>query len=458
MCTYKKVKIISYIIVIATLSVSLFSCKKYLDKKSNSALVTPSTIEDLQSLLDDADYMNYNTTSNYVLASDDDYFATSTILNALTDNDRNAYKWQRFDYFISNDWSAAYLPVYNANLCLEQLEKIQKTGANWDKWNNIKGSALFLRAYYFLNLAWAYSKAYDDNTSSNDLGIALRLTSDFNVSSTRAKVSETYDRIIEDAKNSLEFLPDNPQHVMRPSKAAAYGLLARTYLSMSKYDSALKYSNLCLSINNTLFDFKTDINPTAALPFLQFNKETLFYTEANGNFLSINLITRATVDTTLVASYQGNDIRKTAYFKTSRFYAGGKLFKGSYTGQFKYFSGIATDEMYLIRAECYARTGNKDAAMTDLNYLMSKRYDATFVPLTAADATDALSKILIERRKELLMRGLRWMDIKRLNKEGANITLKRLVDGQTYSLLPNADFYALPLPKDIIDQTGMPQN
>jgi hypothetical protein len=56
------------------------------------------------------------------------------------------------------------------------------------------------------------------------------------------------------------------------------------------------------------------------------------------------------------------------------------------------------------------------------------------------------------------MRGLRWMDIKRLNKDGAKITLTRNVEGNTYTLPPNDLRYALPIPEEVISLTGMPQN
>lgn len=56
------------------------------------------------------------------------------------------------------------------------------------------------------------------------------------------------------------------------------------------------------------------------------------------------------------------------------------------------------------------------------------------------------------------MRGLRWMDIKRLNKEDYKINLTRNVLGQAYILTPNDPRYALPIPEDIILSSGMPQN
>lgn len=116
--------------------------------------------------------------------------------------------------------------------------------------------------------------------------------------------------------------------------------------------------------------------------------------------------------------------------------------------------------MYLIKSECEARTGNTGYALEDLNALLGKRYsNATpYIPFTTTDAAILLQKILEERRKELLMRGLRWMDIKRLNKENANITLVRKAGGQTYTLPPNANYYALPIPTDIIQNSGIKQN
>ena len=76
----------------------------------------------------------------------------------------------------------------------------------------------------------------------------------------------------------------------------------------------------------------------------------------------------------------------------------------------------------------------------------------------AGNGEDALQKIRDERRKELLMRGLRWADLKRYNRDGANVSLTRVVNGVTYVLPPNDPRYAIVIPEDIIKMTGMPQN
>ena len=99
-------------------------------------------------------------------------------------------------------------------------------------------------------------------------------------------------------------------------------------------------------------------------------------------------------------------------------------------------------------------------AMDDLNRLLIKRWNAAtvYVPVMAVNKQSALETILLERRKELLMRGLRWIDIKRLNKEGHNIVQKRVVNNVVYTLPANDPRYALPIPIDIIRATGMAQN
>jgi len=448
------------ILILTVIFVQLFSCKKYLDEKPDKGIVVPRTLTDLQALLDNSTQMNVVATPNFGESSADDYFLTPNSYNSFPSDYKNIYTWKRGDYFFQNDWSFAYTAIYNSNYCLEILRTIPVTSANQTQWNNVKGSALFYRSYYFLNLMWVYAKAFDESSANSDLGIVLRLASDFNIPSVRSSVKDCYQRIIQDGIDAISYLPDYSIHVMRPSKVAAYGLLARAYLSMRAYDSAFKYSNLCLHLKSDLINFNGDADINGSIsnntPFMKYNKETIFYAEMNKTYYVILPGSRAKIDTTLYASYASNDRRKPAFFKLINPYY---QFKGSYAASpTTLFSGIATDEMFLTRAECYARLNYKDSALIDLNTLLGRRYDATFVPVTAATAQDALNYILIERRKELCMRGLRWIDIKRLNKEGKNIVLTRVAGGQTYTLQPNSNYYALPLPRDIIQESGIPQN
>lgn len=435
------------------------SCKKFLDKKPNDLITTPSTPADLQALLDNGDRMNTKWLC-YDDASADDYFLSSENYARINLRGKAAYLWEPFPNEYTNEWSSASEVVYISNVCLETTEKLISTGTPEQELSNIKGSALFYRAFAWLKWLYIHSQAYDDASAKTDLGIVLRKTADFNVPSVRSSVQDGYVQIIGDLQQALELLPERPKHVLRPSKVAAYALLARTYLSMRKYELALLNSEKCLAIKNDLIDYNS-INAALYSPIQSYNPEVLFHADISAFSYSNLQTTYGMIDTLLYQSYNSNDLRKAVFFGASGKYF---FFKGTYVSRTAsgntLFVGLATDEVYLIKAECLARLGKVEESMTTLNTLIKKRWKSS-VPFTgfiAANKEDALTIILSERRKELLFRGMRWMDIKRLNKEGYQIQLKRVVSGTTYTLEPNAERFALPIPADIIQVSGIPQN
>lgn len=434
----------------------LAACNKYLDEKPDLKLSVPTTLAELQSLLDNDNYMN-NRDAAFGEISADDYYLLDADYAAQQEGFRNMYRWEKDNFYtgvLLNDWLNTYTSVYACNTVLENIEKIAVTPANETVWQNVKGQAYFFRAKRFLDAAIVYTKAYDKQTASTDPGLALRLQTDFNVASIRASNEATYRQVIADLEQAIALLPQKQVTVLRPSKPAALGLLARTYLAMNEYDSCAKYATLALQLHNTLMNFNT-LNAAATFPITRLNAEVMY--ESMLNLQSPINATRAKVDSTLYTGYANNDKRKQVFFKASG--TGMFAFKGSYEGSNSLFTGVASDELYLMQAESFARTGKVTEAMTALNTLLVTRYQTgTFVPLTASDASDAVQKILAERRKELLMRGLRWMDVKRLNKLGAGITLKRKVNNVVYILDPNSPRYALPIPDDVISITGMEQN
>ena len=139
----------------------------------------------------------------------------------------------------------------------------------------------------------------------------------------------------------------------------------------------------------------------------------------------------------------------------------GFTFKGNYNqSASNYFSGISTDEIFLIRAESFARKNLITEAMSDLNKLLITRWrSGTYVNMSALNQADALTKILSERRKELLFRGKRWMDLRRLNMDiSFAVTLTRNLNGVNFTLPPNDKKYVYPIPKNEVRLTGLVQN
>lgn len=443
-----------------TVCLLLFSsCNDFLDIKSDATYVIPKSVEDAQALLDDVFQMNEESVPTWGESVVDDYYLTEETFNSYVEDIRQFYMWNYREYYGHfNDWGNAYAAVYNTNLSMELLGNIERNSGNQNEWDNVMGSALFFRGFYFYGLLTNFALAYDEQTSDRDLGIPLRLNSNFNERSVRASVSECFVQIIKDLEASVEYLPDYPSVVTRPSKGAAYAALAKVYLYKRDYEKALEYSDRALQLNAQLMDFTgdeeiSDVNATRT-PFLKFNKETIFYAEMQTTLRNTAL--KGIIDSALYRTYTINDKRRSLFFHLS---GGLPAFRGNYTGTIKGFGGLSTNELYLTKSECLAFLDRREEALGVINQLLIKRingYSGNNDKITTKESM--LQFIRLERRKELIYRNSRFADIKRYNKEGANITVRRVIDGKEYLLEPNSNKYALPLPADLIDFTNMPQN
>lgn len=450
------------------LSITLTSCKKFLDieRGDNKSYVT--TIDDCQQLLDNYEKMNTGYPYDGEISADD-YFVLNATLTAqstsILPEEKSFYYWlpaaQRA--VGAANWQNAYQTVYTANLALENLEKIRSEGGDQAAINILKGSALFYRAFCFWQIAQIYAKPYLTATAGQNPGIPLRLKSDINDQSSRGTVQDTYNRILQDLTEAASLLPNTSSISSRPNKTAAYAMLARTYLSMQDYPNALINANAALQLNSTLLNYK---DLSSSVPFIRFkNAEVIFHSVcARSNILAPGTAGSniAKIDRSLAASYESSDLRKKFFLKpNSGIHAGTFRFSGNYDANTTsvFFNGLAVDELYLIRAECNARAGNTEVAIKALNDLLVTRWEAgnyTEIP-TSTPSDQALSLILKERRKELLMRGLRWSDLRRLN----NVDLVRMIDGNgtVVANLPINDArYTLLIPADVINVGHIPQN
>jgi tetratricopeptide (TPR) repeat protein len=252
----------------------------------------------------------------------------------------------------------------------------------------------------------------------------------------------------------LHYLPVSQDYATRPVKWAAFAALARVYLSMSNYEKALDNADSALSISNALLDYHSIGD--SVLPDFSQNPEVLLYCRTATADLGAEI---AKVDSVLYQSYSANDLRKKYFFQLrgrNRY-----SFKGSYgNGKTALFSAPASDEIYLIAAECEARLGNRDPAMQLLNDLLQKRFvRGSFRDYVALNAGQALEIILKERRKELVMRMTRWGDLKRLNKDPRfAVKITRYYQGQAYQLESNSNLYCWPIPDDEVLVSGIAQN
>lgn len=444
--------------------------KSFLEEKSDATLVNPKTLIDCRQLLDNdgrlAQGLNFVFPSLGQLASDEYYYDKSTWESTVFVQERNSYVWADEIYEDNpqiSEWNNCYYAIYISNVVLDVLKDIKVTEANKKEYDDIKGTALFFRAIWNFAIAETFCLPYDKNTSENELGIPLRYSPNVDQIEQRATLEDTYKAILEDLEQSVNLLQNGVPSINknRPSVTAANAMLARIYLVMGHYEGALKHANesyraydIILNYNNITLDGDAVFNKD--------NIEVLFMSAQKG-YISTSigkLAPNSFVDSTLIMLYNSKDLRLQAYFTFNKEKRANR--KSLYTSGLNgtnLFNGAATDEVLLILAECKARKGDLDGTKILLENLNKNRFASSDIPFVSfKNKDDAIQQVLDERRRELLFRGMRWSDVRRLNVEGRNISFKRKLGDKEYILMPNSFKYAFFLPMQEIQFSGLTQN
>lgn len=444
------------ILIIGLLFFQLQSCdNNFLEVKPDQKMVVPSSLKDFQALLDNTAKMNVQMAYLIETASDDFYLTYDRYSSISVENDRLAHIWSvtpNYSNKESQDWNNRYEQIFYANIVLDNVDKASSIGSTSTLNADIlRGSALFYRAWGYWQLSQMFCKPYS-STADIDLGLPLRLSADINDKTVRSTVSATYKQIIKDLNESIGYLPHLSTIVTRPSKAASYALLSRVYLAMADYVESAKMAESCLMLKNDLIDYKT-INSTLNYPIQEFNQEVIFHSSLqSGLSLREN---RLMVDSNLYDAYDVHDLRKKVFFYDS----GGVRYKGSYSGKQEFFCGLSTNEVLLNYVESLTRIGKFDEAILSIHKLLKNRYASDFVISVPNDQNKILDFILLERRKELIFRGLRWTDLRRLNQDVKyQKTIKRVLNNVVYTLEPNSNKYVFPIPQKVVDISGIDQN
>ena len=124
-------------------------------------------------------------------------------------------------------------------------------------------------------------------------------------------------------------------------------------------------------------------------------------------------------------------------------------------------------EVYLNRAEAYARLNRVDEAVADMEELLAKRYSRPSDFTVPREVEPLLEFILTERRKELCFEEHhRWFDLRRMGENAPEITHRFTLtdeDGtslgtQKYTLLPGDLNYTLTIPLKERDNNPLIEN
>lgn len=446
-------------LVVASMLIMLCSCNQFLDIKPDQSIAIPESLSDVRAILDHQSEINDNFPGLLDLASDD-YFVDQTTWESKPVDDQMLYIWD--GGATTEDpltWNESYGAILIANVALESLEILESNGEDKSAINSLRGEAHFIRAIRLYHLSQLFCEPYESGSVNSGPGLPLRESSDVNATSFRVTVEQTYQNILDNLSKAISFLPRKSASITRPGLDAAYALQAKVYLSMQNYEKALFAAEQCLDIHPELLDYN-ELDPDLSTPFALNNKELIYYAHnvSAGRFITQTL---ANVDTLLYELFAEDDLRKTLFFQPKN--NGYVAFKGQYSAnQRNLFAGLATDEVYLIKAECEARLDKINDCVATLNALLEKRWEkGKFQEIQSASSDELLVMVLLEKRKQLMFRGIRWSDLRRLNQESRfEKVLKRSFpqSGKEYLLLPRDLRYTFLIPMRVVEFSGMEQN
>lgn len=387
----------------------------------------------------------------YLLSNADVEFPT-TYQNGVTTIWGNSYTWKDKIYDPSqgdSDWIGLYKAIYYSNVIIDGVMKSQN-GSEAEK-KEIYAEAFVHRAFAYLQLVNVYGPQFDPTTNNSGKAVPLLVKPLLFSSLDRNTVGEVYDQIISDLQSALaNDIQETPEFNVLPSKTAVYALLARTYLYMGSYQLSLDNAQKALELKNTLNDLK-GFASGYSYPVLIQNPEVIF------SKTLLNTYNGAPLATDLLNSFESNDLRYNYYTIAGTNFYPNYQGRGFGIATYSYTNGInvgvSVPEMYLISAECYARLGNTQKAVDNLNIVRAKRYKSgSTYEVSAATSAEALNLALTERQKEFIGRGFRWFDQRRLNLDPAfQKTYTRVFKGETFTLAPNSAGYVFPINQNYID-------
>lgn len=423
--------------------IMLMACNQYLDINpvGKTTLVTVAHYDQWLNDLEVVGYVDYRL----------DYLADNVDIPSLTvpttGDSYLAYLWEE-QYNSSttvqpHPWGDHYAAINKYNTVLVGIDEATE-GTDEEK-SALKAEALLGRAMEYLYLVNEYGLVYDSTTADEDLAVPFVTSNDVGEAiPSRATVQDIYEHIIADIQTAIPDLPtDNSDNRFRGCVAAAYSVLARTYLYAGDYTAAAQNAQLALDNGNAvMLDFNVSITTQQLLSL----RADVIYARQGG------LSMTGTLD--FMRMYDPNDLRLTTWYGSTNGFAFTE--RGDSYIDFVVMldnRGTSAQEMKLIIAESAARNGDLATALQQLNDIRKNRFaDSDYVELTDTDQETVIDLALKERILELPFCGLRWFDMRRLDKKGEMTTIQRFDRNEDVvaTLAPNSPKYTLQIPIQVM--------
>lgn len=428
------------IFIIALASLTLFSCKDFLDVQPTNSTESSVTIQTLA----DAKVMTNGLIRSIAGLS---YYGRNFMLYAdakggdltIASQGRGLDALYVFSHSANTSsysgfWSEGYNALLQANNLIKSIEKLEAEGTELD-FSTYKGQALTIRALIHFDLVRLYGKTYTDDPNSLGVPIVTELL-ESTAQPTRSSVKEVYEQIMTDLTQAEPLLAKEitPGYINYYANKA---IQARVYLTMADYDKALSTAQEI--IKDDLYALYSNAEWVGSWA-KEFGDESIFEialnkdqgdlgssslgfyylksgdTKALGNFIASDyFLTRLGQDEKDVrwGIYTTDELdRQGACYK----YVGSvdKSGDGKETFTAVNIKVIRLSEIYLIAAEAALKKSGPDKVAAS-NYLNQIRKRSPSLALsTAANVNENM--ILEEKSKELYAEGQRYWDMIRTNK------------------------------------------
>ncbi len=395
-------------------------------------------------------------------------------------------------------WYETYNAIAHANEVLAVLDELpvvtEEDEAHKDA---VEAEAKLIRAYGHFMLVNVFSKQYSQE-SDDDLGVPYVKTpeTEFIVEYERLSVEDVYEEIEDDLLDGLELVSDNfysNSGKYHFNQNAALAFASRFYLYTGDFVKCRTYANQLFGSNPGAFvrDMTSDTYQNAKSSITGYPQLYSSPDEPANLMLmrKISLMQRTDFAYGPTRTFYGDLFASNPYPGTSDERENPAFVKGEnallpvrYESLFQRNSlnsnvglpyhielSFRGEEVLFNRMEANLYLGNLDEVLEDFQVLAERRYSGGTVITTMeglrdflgvandpsfSDELTLLNMILLEKRKEFIIQGHRWFDLKRY---GLDIE-HDLEDGTIITLPVDDDRWVMQIPQSAIQVGGLEPN
>ncbi|MCB0632612.1 MAG: RagB/SusD family nutrient uptake outer membrane protein [Saprospiraceae bacterium] len=446
---------------------SLFSCKEeFLE-------LEPYQSVDLESAIETIDGYKAAVLGTYSGMQSSNYYGRYFILvpDVMSDNVKQNSQANRAalqsdfnvvanDGIVSGMWNTIYNVIARANTVINADAEIPDAVA--DDRDQLVGEAYTIRALAHFDLVRIYAQHYGYASGNSQEGVPIVTVFDKDSRPRRNTVAEVYSQVVSDLTQAISLL-NMDLGSARISQNAAKALLARVYLYMGEYglakslaDEVINSGDYELLSNSAYVDAWSNGGSPESIFEIAFNEVDNNGSDALGRMYIVNGYGDYLPAGDLLDLIPEGDVRW-GLFKEDTNLSGeyGTLRVDKYPNPSVQNNTpvIRLSEVYLIRAEASARTGDEDGARADLDAIRMRALPTA--EATTAGGDDLIDAILTERRIELMFEGQRLWDLMRTKQDLVRNNCTNSVCELTYP----SDRFISPIPQSELDANeNMTQN